>query len=107
MWKKGQSGNPGGEEKIKLFRRALRDCLSLEEAKEIARAVIKKAKAGDLMAVNVIADRLDGKPEQSLDIRDERGTDLAGRFEEILARAGEKAASAHAGEREGGTGRVN
>jgi hypothetical protein len=60
--------------------------LSLGEAEKIARKVVTMAKLGDLNAVNIIADRLDGKPQQSLDIADERTThDLAAAFEQILA----------------------
>jgi hypothetical protein len=60
--------------------------LSLGEAEKIARKVVTMAKLGDLNAVNIIADRLDGKPHQSLDIADERTThDFAAAFEQILA----------------------
>ncbi len=107
MWAKGQSGNPGGQEKTKLFRRALRECLSLEEAKVIARKVIAMAKEGDLMAVNIVADRLDGKPQQSVEISDERSSNLAERFEQILANAASQAAAVHTGDGKVGTGRVN
>ena len=107
-WEKGQSGNPGGQEKTKLFRRALREVLSLEEAKEIARAVVKKAKGGDLFAVNIIADRLDGKPKQEIDINDERHSEnLAERFEQILTDAASRNNAARNTRRESGTGRVN
>jgi hypothetical protein len=105
-WKPGVSGNPGGLEKQKLFRRALRECLSVEEAKEIARKVISMAKAGDLMAVNIVADRLDGKPQQSVEITDDRSTNLAERLEQILA-AAQEADAANSAERKAGTGRVN
>jgi hypothetical protein len=105
-FKPGVSGNPGGLEKQKLFRRALRECLSVEEAKEIARKVIAMAKAGDLMAVNIVADRLDGKPHQSVEITDDRSTNLAERLEQILA-AAQEADAAHSAGRETGTRRVN
>ena len=107
MWVKGQSGNPGGSEKTKLFRRALRECLTLNEAKDIALKVIAMAKAGDLAAVNIIADRLDGKPQQSIDIHDERSHDLAERFEQILAAAAQEADAAHSDSGKAGTRRVN
>ena len=45
------------------------------------------AKAGDLQAVNIVADRLDGKPHQSLDIADERTDDLSALFDPLLASA--------------------
>ena len=71
------------EETLTIFRinefvteksQALRNVLSLSEAEKIARKVVTMAKLGDLHAVNIIADRLDGKPHQSLDIADERST---------------------------------
>jgi len=104
---KGQSGNPGGLEKQKLFRRALRECLSLEEAKIIARKVIQMAKDGDLMAVNIVADRLDGKPRQEIEVSDERSNNLAERFEQILASAAQEADAVHPASGKTGTGRVN
>ena len=107
-WQPGVSGNPEGTAKIKLFRKALRDVLSYEEAKEIAKAVVKKAKAGDLFAVNLIADRLDGKPKQEIDINDERRSDnLASRFEQILSDAASRADASRSAGGQGGTGRVN
>lgn len=106
--KGGPSPNPQGREKTKLFRQALREVLSLNEAKEIAKKVVEMAKKGDLMAVNIVADRLDGKPQQSIDIQDERSSNnLAERFEQILAGAAKEADAAHSAERETGTGRVN
>jgi hypothetical protein len=87
MWKPGETGNAGGRPKTKLFSQALRNVLSLSEAEKIARKVVTMAKLGDLHAVNIIADRLDGKPHQSLDIADERTDDLAALFDQILASA--------------------
>lgn len=62
------------------FARALRHALSAagsdrEKLIEIANALIVKAADGDLAAIREIADRLDGKPQQStnLTINDRRG----------------------------------
>lgn len=36
---------------------------------QIAEALVEKAATGDVQAFNSIADRIDGKPEQSLDVK--------------------------------------
>lgn len=66
-WRNGQSGNPGGRPKSKPFADALR--MEIKAAGEdhkllrtIARALLDKAKAGDMQAIREVADRLDGKP---------------------------------------------
>lgn len=69
---KGHSGNPGGRPKEKPFRDALRVELAAtgEDAKalrDIAKALIGKARDGDIQAIREIADRLDGKPAQALE----------------------------------------
>src|SRR3954468_21707087 len=87
MWQPGQSGNPGGKAKTKLFQQALRNVLSLSEAETIARVVVREAKKGDWTAVNIIADRLDGKPHQSVEVTDERTDDLTAIFDQILSGA--------------------
>ena len=108
MWQPGQSGNPGGTEKVKLFRRALRDCLTLDRAKKIAEVLCRKAEAGEEWAINMVADRLDGKPKQEIDINDERRSDdLASRFEQILADAAGRANASRSAGGQSGTGRVN
>lgn len=107
MWKPGVSGNPGGRAKTKLFQQALRNVLSLSEAEDIARKVVQMAKAGDLVAANMVADRLDGKPQQSVEITDERSSGLAERFEEILSRAASEASAVHPTGGERGAGRIN
>jgi hypothetical protein len=45
------------------------------------------AKLGDLHAVNIIADRLDGKPHQSVEVTDDRADDLSALFDQLLASA--------------------
>jgi hypothetical protein len=86
-WKPGETGNPGGRAKTKLFQQALRNVLSLSEAETIAKTVVRMAKLGDLHAVNIIADRLDGKPHQSVEVTDERTDDLTALFDQMLASA--------------------
>jgi hypothetical protein len=68
------AGRPkGAETKDKPFREALRMELAavgkdLKGLRLIAKAVIASATEGKMDAVREIADRLDGKPSQSVDI---------------------------------------
>jgi hypothetical protein len=70
----GKSGNPGGRAKERLFADALRMELAAvgednKALRAIARNLINLAQKDDekaLPAINVIADRLDGKPAQAI-----------------------------------------
>lgn len=70
----GQSGNPKGTRKDKLFRDAL--LLELHRVQpddrtalaHIARATVQKAMEGDIQAIKEVADRIDGKPAQEQEI---------------------------------------
>jgi hypothetical protein len=65
---------PGNQEakkgaKTKLYQSALRMELAPDDfqaLREIARKQIELAKAGEIQAINGIADRLDGKPAQAI-----------------------------------------
>ena len=66
--------NPRGQQRDKMYREALRLELSdmsggidLKKLREIARAHIEKAAAGDMQAIKELADRLDGRPAQILE----------------------------------------
>jgi len=69
-----QKGNKlGGRRAEKMFRDAL--LMQIKAAgpdgkrlRTIAEALLKKAEEGDMQAINVIADRLDGKPHQDTSI---------------------------------------
>lgn len=73
---KGQSGNPKGRPKLTRLTDALREQLAEtnpdapEEtiAEQIARALIKEAKSGNVLAIREIADRTEGKPKQAIDV---------------------------------------
>ena len=72
-WKKGQSGNPAGRAIEKPFADALR--MEIKAAGEdhhqlrvIARKLLDKASKGDMQAINCLADRLDGRPAQALEV---------------------------------------
>ncbi len=73
VFRKGQSGNPGGRPKSKLFREALLAELAAAgddtaEIRDIARKLIDMAKEGDIQAVKEVADRLEGKPAQETSV---------------------------------------
>jgi hypothetical protein len=70
-FKPGQSGNPGGRPKKKLFREALTKVLDAagedsEKLTAIAQALYDKAKTGDVSAIKEVRDTLDGKPAQAI-----------------------------------------
>ena len=70
--------NPRGQQRDKPYREALRMELAemgvdLKKLREVARAHIEKAAAGDMQAIKELADRLDGKPAQMLEHADPGG----------------------------------
>src|SRR5262245_20303313 len=72
-WKKGQSGNPAGRAVEKPFADALRMEIKAagedhQQLREIARKLLEKASQGDMQAINCLADRLDGRPAQALEV---------------------------------------
>jgi hypothetical protein len=69
--------NPRGQQRDKIYREALRleladmsEGVDLKKLRQIARAHIEKAASGDMQAIKELADRLDGKPAQILDLSD-------------------------------------
>jgi len=78
MFKKGQSGNPGGRPKSKILSEAYRKLLETEIAKGkdkgktyaevIAAKILKEARKGVVKAASEIANRVEGKPLQSVQI---------------------------------------
>jgi len=67
--------NPRGQQRDKIYREALRleladmsEGVDLKKLRQIARAHIEKAASGDMQAIKELADRLDGKPAQILDL---------------------------------------
>ena len=74
-WKKGQSGNPNGRAKDKLWADAIR--IAVNEAYEggdrkklrvLADKLVDKAIEGEIAAMKEIGDRLDGKAAQSVEV---------------------------------------
>ena len=81
-WRKGQSGNPGGRPKKLPLTDELRKLLAevvpddrqrRTFAEKIAEAVVKKAAKGNLQAVREIADRVEGKARQGIQIEGDDG----------------------------------
>lgn len=72
-WQKGQSGNPDGRPKGKPWADAIRRALARREQtggaglNQLADKLIDAAVEGDMVAMREVADRLDGKPMQSID----------------------------------------
>jgi hypothetical protein len=67
-FQKGFSGNPNGRPKSAIFSDVLRGQLSESGDLElIAASLISKAKRGDLEAVKIIFERLEGKPKQFIE----------------------------------------
>ncbi len=69
--------NPRGQQRDRIYREALRleladmsEGVDLKKLRQIARAHIEKAASGDMQAIKELADRLDGRPAQILDLPD-------------------------------------
>jgi len=73
-WKPGQSGNPGGRPKKRSISEELERLLAEDApnsggklwAEVIADALLRKARRGDVRAIAELANRVEGKPCQSL-----------------------------------------
>src|SRR6516225_184207 len=66
--------NPRGQQRDKIYREALRleradmsEGVDLKKLRQIARAHIEKAAAGDMQAIKELANRMDGRPAQILE----------------------------------------
>jgi L-rhamnose isomerase len=92
-WKPGQSGNAGGRPKKRSISEELERMLDEEApnsggkpwAAVIAEALLRKARRGDVRAISELANRIEGKPHQSLDVYGNIG--LAERIAEARKRA--------------------
>lgn len=72
---KGQSGNPGGRNVDRPWREALRSVLretdpatKKNKLGALAEKVVELALAGDTVCIREIAQRIDGMPQQQLDV---------------------------------------
>lgn len=83
-WPKGISGNPGGRPKRRLIDEVLNELLLTEDSKvaeAIARALLGKAKAGDLRAIQLVVERVQGRPKQAMELSGIDGGPM--RFEDM------------------------
>ncbi len=67
----GKSGNPSGGAKSKQFLAALNRAITQEDGKRIraaAEQLLDQAAAGEQWAIKELADRLDGKAGQAIDL---------------------------------------
>jgi hypothetical protein len=75
-WPKGVSGNPGGRPKQKLISAELERLLQQQAPREsgktwavvIAEALLRHAAKGDVRAISELANRVEGKPLQAVNL---------------------------------------
>ena len=70
-WQPGQSGNPTGSKPQKRFLDALTRAIVQDNGDRLRRAadeLLNAAAGGEPWAIAMLADRLDGKPKQEVDI---------------------------------------
>lgn len=68
-WQPGESGNPEGAKKHKVFYAALNRAIAQEDGKrvrEAAEKLLDLAAAGEAWAIKELRDTLDGKPAQTI-----------------------------------------
>ncbi len=66
---KASVGNKKGtDRKSKELKKALLDAVTEKDIKEIAKAILKKAKKGDTPSIKELFDRLWGRPKQGIEI---------------------------------------
>jgi Family of unknown function (DUF5681) len=93
-WKPGQSGNPGGRPKKQPLTDELTQLLEQDApnaqgkswALVIAEALLKKARSGDVRAFSVLANRIEGKPHQSIAVDVNANLGLAERIAQARKR---------------------
>lgn len=61
----GVSGNPGGRPVSRPYKEALEKALANGDLEKVTRALVEQAKKGNVHAIREIAERLDGKVDQS------------------------------------------
>lgn len=76
MWKKGESGNPkGGKSRRLITTQIERELLTAgadgnaTKAREIAMKAVQMAVEGDRWAIQFVTERTEGKPDQTVSLR--------------------------------------
>ncbi len=83
----GESGNPAGGQKAKRFFNALDRAITQDDGKKLRAAadkLIDLAVAGESFALQMLADRLDGKAAQSVTISGDADNPLVTRIESVI-----------------------
>ena len=84
----GVSGNPAGRPKnAKRFGEALDRAIAQDEGKQLRKAaesLLNLAANGEMSAIKELADRLDGKSHQSMDIGNPDGTSIFSGIERVI-----------------------
>ena len=78
-WKPGESGNPGGRGTAKPFLDVLNRAIAQDDGKRLrtcAENLLTLAANGEAWAVQMLADRLDGKPKQQTEVTGADGAPL-------------------------------
>lgn len=86
----GKSGNPAGNAKSKQFLSALNRAITQEDGKRIraaAEQLLDQAAAGEQWAIKELADRLDGKPSQTIAGDQESPLTLINRIERVIVKS--------------------
>lgn len=89
----GQSGNPAGGAKVKRFYAALDRAIIQEDGKrlrEAAEQLLSFAAAGESWAIQQLADRLDGKPAQQVQLSGDADAPLVARIEQVIVDAAQQ-----------------
>ena len=79
-WPKGVSGNPGGRPRKKLIDSALEELLlgnDSEIAIAIAQKLLTRARRGEVRAIQLVAERVEGKPRRQIEFSGLDGEPMA------------------------------
>jgi hypothetical protein len=91
-WPKGVSGNPGGrprkrlitDELVRLLQQEAPNTAGKTWAAAIAEVLLKQALNGDVRAIGEVANRVEGKPLQAMDLHLDPPADIQNLTEEEL-----------------------
>lgn len=92
-WQPGQTGNPDGAKKHKVFYAALNRAITQEDGKrvrEAAEKLLDLAAAGEAWAIKELRDTLDGKPAQTIAGDEDNPITLISRIERVIVDAANK-----------------
>lgn len=102
QWQKGQSGNPEGRPESRPFLGVLRRAIAQNDGvklRECAEKLLDLASKGEPWAVQMLADRLDGKATQEVVVkREAKDMSLDEILSELAALESAKAGTADGGE---------